>query len=189
MEALILSGMPAAGKTTTAIEIAKSLKMETIGGGDILKEMAKERGYVITGEGWWDTPEGMKFLEERKKNADFDKEADRRMIAKIDKGNIVVTSYTMPWLSRNGIKIWLEADFEVRAERMSKRDGMPLPKARKVVKERDEKNYSLYKKMYGIELGKDLKPFKIVLDVNNKTPEEAAKEIIMEAEKLESRMM
>lgn len=56
MQALIISGMPAAGKTVTAHAIAKKLGITSVGGGDVLKEMARERGYKITGEGWWDTP-------------------------------------------------------------------------------------------------------------------------------------
>ena len=176
--------MPAAGKTVTAVAIAKILGIETIGGGEILKEMAKERGYAVTGEDWWDTKEGVKFLRERAQNPDFDKEADKRMIAKIEKGNVVVTSYTLPWLSKSGIKCWIEAKEEVRAKRMATRDGMPLNKAREMVKTRDRENYELYKKMYGIELGKDMKPFNIIIDSNNRTPEQSAEEIIKKARKL-----
>ena len=178
MKALILCGMPAAGKTVTAQAIARRLGVGVVGGGDVLKEMARERGYKITGEGWWDTPDGIRFLRERESNPDFDKEADKRMIAKIEKGDIVVTSYTMPWLSKQGIKCWLNASLETRAKRMATRDNMPEAKAFEVVKIRDRENHELYKKVYGIELGKDMKPFNIILDVNNITIDEAADEII-----------
>lgn len=186
MKALILCGMPAAGKTVTAQAIAKKLGVAVVGGGDVLKEMARERGYKITGEGWWDTPEGIKFLREREGNPDFDKEADRRMIEKIEKGNVVVTSYTMPWLSKKGIKCWLEASRATRAKRMAGRDGITEERAREVVGIRDTENYEIYKKMYGIELGKDLKPFNIVLDVNNMTIDEAAEEVIKQSRKFEN---
>ncbi len=185
MKAIILCGMPAAGKTTTADAIAKKLGIEAIGGGDILKEMADARGYAVTGEGWWDTPEGMRFLKERQGNPDFDKEADRRMLEKIAKGNIVVTSYTAPWLSKKGVKCWLDATQETRAKRMAKRDGMSVEEARKVIRVRDRENFDLYKKLYGLELGKDMKPFNIIVDVNNETPEQTADEIIAGAKKYE----
>ena len=185
MQALIISGMPAAGKTVTAHAIAKKLGITSVGGGDVLKEMARERGYKITGEGWWDTPDGIRFLREREANADFDKEADRRMIAKIEKGSIVVTSYTMPWLSKHGIKCWLNATQQTRAKRMAVRDGMDESKAREIVGIRDKENYELYKKVYGIELGRDMKPFNIVLDVNNITIEVAADEIIKQSKRYE----
>ncbi|MDE1874185.1 MAG: AAA family ATPase [Candidatus Micrarchaeota archaeon] len=178
MEALILCGMPAAGKTTTAEVLGRRLNVPSIGGGYVLKEMAGARGYKVTGEGWWDTPDGMRFLREREKNPDFDKEADKIMLQKIERGDIVVTSYTMPWLSKAGRKVWLEATQETRAERMARRDSIEMAKAREVVALRDKENYALYKRMYGIELGRDLKPFNIIVDVNNKTPEEAADEIM-----------
>jgi cytidylate kinase len=179
--------MPAAGKTVTANVIAKKLGIEAIGGGEILKEMADARGYKVTGEDWWDTPEGMKFLKERGSNPEFDKEADHRLIQKINKGNIVVTSYTAPWISKNGIKCWLEASRETRAKRMAARDGTSVEEARKVVRTRDRENFELYKKMYGLELGKDMKPFNIIVDVNTITPEQAAEEIIKQAKECEKK--
>ncbi len=181
MKALILSGMPAAGKTATAQEISKKTGVSMAGGGDVLKEMARERGYSVTDEDWWDTPDGIKFLRERELNPDFDKEADRRMIEKIERGNIVVTSYTMPWLSERGVKVWLEASKDTRTKRMALRDSIPIDRAREIVSVRDRENYELYKKMYGIELGVDMKPFNIIIDVNNKTQEQVAEEILKEA--------
>jgi len=186
MKAFILCGMPAAGKTVTARAIAEKLGLKMIGGGDVLKEMAKDRGYKVTGEGWWDTPDGIRFLRERETNPEFDKEADRRMAAKIEKGDIVVTSYTMPWLTKQGVKCWLEASQETRAKRMAERDGMEVSKALEVVKIRDRENFELYKKVYGIELGRDMKPFNIIIDVNTITAEEAAEEIIRRAKEYES---
>lgn len=181
MEALIISGMPAAGKTTTAQAIAAKIGISCIGGGDVLKEMARERGYQITGEGWWDTEDGIKFLKERETNPDFDKEADRKMIQKIEAGDIAVTSYTMPWLSKKGIKCWLDATEETRAKRMALRDSMPVEKAREVLKIRDADNFALYKKLYDIELGKDRKPFTIIIDVNTVTADQAADKILEQA--------
>lgn len=187
MQALILCGMPAAGKTAAANIIAQKLHIEAVGIGDMLKEMALDKGYKITGEGWWDTPDGIKFVEERRGNSEFDKEADRRLLEKIEKGNIVVTSYTAPWISKKGMKCWLDATIETRARRMSLRDEMSIERAREVVKIRDRENYELYKKMYGIELGKDLKPFNIIIDVNNITQEQVAEEIIKQAAKFEGK--
>jgi len=64
MQALILCGMPAAGKTAAAEIISQKLHIEALGIGDVLKEIAMDKGYKVTGEGWWDTPEGFKFLQQ-----------------------------------------------------------------------------------------------------------------------------
>jgi cytidylate kinase len=167
MDAIIISGLPAAGKTTVGGIVAKKLGLKVIGGGDVLKEMAEELGFKVTGEGWWDTTEGMKFLERRKQTSDFDKEADKRLIKKAKAGNVVITSYTMPWICDCGIKVWLSGSAEKRAERMAERDNNTLEACVRIVKERDEKNYRLYKNLYGIEFGKDFKPFDINIDTDN----------------------
>jgi cytidylate kinase len=179
--------MPAAGKTAAAEIISQKLHIEALGIGDVLKEIAMDKGYKVTGEGWWDTPEGFKFLQERRGNPEFDKEADRRLLQKIEKGNIVITSYTAPWISKKGIKCWLDATPETRAKRMAMRDSMTIERAREVIVIRDRENYELYKKMYGIELGKDMKPFNIIVDANKITPEQVADEIIQQAAKFEGK--
>jgi cytidylate kinase len=80
MKAIIISGMPAVGKTTVSRQVADALKKPMVGGGDVLKEMAVEEGYTPGGEDWWDKGEGMKFLEARKRSSGFDKEVDARLL-------------------------------------------------------------------------------------------------------------
>ena len=82
MKAIILCGMPAVGKTTVARILATKLGLKLIGGGDILKEIALEEGYNAVGDDWWDTEEGMKFMQERTGSPEFDREVDRRLLAK-----------------------------------------------------------------------------------------------------------
>jgi cytidylate kinase len=178
MEAIIISGLPAAGKTTVASIISKRLGIRMIGGTEILKEMAKERGYNPEGDDWWDTPEGMKFLKERSENPNFDKETDRRLIKIAEEGNVVITSYTLPWLTKVGFKVWLSASTDSREHRMSARDNVSVEDAAGVIKMRDVKNIKLYDDLYGIRMGEDLTPFDLVLDVNKITAEEAAVLII-----------
>ncbi len=178
MEALIISGKPAAGKTTIARIIAKELGIDTIGGGDILKELAKQHGYSPTGEEWWDTEEGIRFLRQREADPEFDKEADRLMEKRIDSGNIVITSYTAPWLFKKGFKVWLACSKITRAERMSKRDNTTVKKTKETVDVRDKENYRLYKNLYKIEFGEDLSPFDLVIDTADKNPGAIARTII-----------
>ncbi len=184
MKAIIISGLPAAGKTTLAKMLGKKLKVPAISAGDILKEMAKERGYYVTGNEWWDTAEGMRFLKERNKNADFDKETDRRLIMRIKDGNIVVTSYTMPWLSRYGFKIWLVASLENRAKRMAERDNSSLKVAIAATKKRDRNNAKLYRELYKIDFGKDMEPFDMIVDTDGVSAGQVAKKILARIKEL-----
>jgi cytidylate kinase len=166
MKAIIISGMPAVGKTTVSRTVAEALKTPLVGGGDVLKEMAVEEGYIPGGDDWWDKGEGMKFLQARKKSSDFDKEVDARLLQKAKKGGVVITSYPVPWLTDDGIKVWLSGSVKSRAKRMSKRDGVSYSKCKDVLSIRDLENYKLYKKIYGIEFGKDLKPFDLVVETD-----------------------
>lgn len=187
MEAIILSGLPAAGKTTVAEIISNKLGFKVTGGGDILKEMATDRGYKVTGMDWWDTPDGVKFLREREGNPEFDKEADKRLAEKIALGNIVVTSYTAPWITDDGFKVWLEGSVQHRTERMAKRDGTKFGDMSQVIKIRDAENKRLYKSLYNIDFGVDKTPFDLIVDTNNITAEKVADIIIKKYEEREKR--
>jgi CMP/dCMP kinase len=167
MKAIIISGMPAVGKTTVSKKVADALGTSMVGGGDVLKEMAIEEGYTPGGDDWWDKGEGMKFLQERKRTPGFDKEVDARLIQKAKKGGVVITSYPVPWLTKDGVKVWLSGSVMSRATRMSRRDGLPVARCRKILSVRDTENYKLYKKIYGIEFGKDLGPFDLVVETDD----------------------
>ncbi len=178
MKAIIISGMPAVGKTTVSRKVAESLSVPLVGGGDVLKEMAVEEGYTPGGEDWWDTGDGMKFLQERKKSPDFDKQVDARLLHKAKKGDVVITSYPLPWLSKVGTKVWLSGSVESRARRMAKRDRLSFTECRKILSVRDLENAKLYKKIYDIEFGKDLVPFDLVIDTESLDESKVAKVVL-----------
>lgn len=99
---IIISGWPAVGKTTIAGELAKEFGLVMYNGGDILKMLAKEKGYSTTADtaksDWWDTPEAKKFMDERKRDPTFDKKVDEKLKEILKTENAVITSYTLPWL-------------------------------------------------------------------------------------------
>ena len=66
---------------------------------------------------------------------------------------------------------------ENRARRMSNRDRTPYAQSLKIVKKRDRENYLLYKRLYGIEFGKDLSVFDFVISTD-KLPSEKVREIV-----------
>jgi CMP/dCMP kinase len=167
--------MPSVGKTTTANKIAKKFHLKHLAGGDMLKEMALERGYRISGSDWWDSTEGMAFLSERERNSDFDKEVDRRLIANLKKGGVVITSYPVPWIANNGLKLWFEASQKTRAKRLSGRDSISFATAFRVIKKRDLENKRIYRKIYNIRFGTDLSPFHFVINTEHMTAIEVAK--------------
>ncbi len=124
VKSIIISGPPAIGKTTISKGLAKEFGLKSLSGGDVLKELAKEQGFKTQGDDWWDTPDGMKFLSQRKDNYEFDNIVDEKLKKIFLEGNVVITSYTLPSLVKNGIKIWLAGSHENSAKRMQSRDNM-----------------------------------------------------------------
>lgn len=165
-KSVIISGPPAIGKTTVAQGLAKEFGLTFLGGGDILKELAKDQGFKTEGADWWDTPDGMKFLEQRSQNSEFDKRVDEKLQELFLIGGVVITSYTLPWLVDDGIKIWLAGTLENSAKRMKVRDNMDEAKALEIVKTRYNENKKLYKKLYNFEFGENLEVFDKIIDTD-----------------------
>ena len=159
IKSIIISGPPAIGKTTIAKGLAKEFSIEYLSGGDILKELDEEQGFQTKGDDWWDTQEGINFLDQRKKNSEFDKNVDNKLKELFSKGGIVVTSYTLPWLVDGGIKIWLDGSKENSALRMTTRDNSSKNEVLEIVQKRYNENKIIYKELYGFEFGEDLSVF------------------------------
>ncbi|MFQ6087000.1 MAG: AAA family ATPase [Candidatus Bathyarchaeia archaeon] len=167
-----IAGLTGCGKSTVAKRLAEKYGLKYLSGGMALKELAIKMGYKPREIGWWETSEGVKFLEHRLKDPKFDKQVDEQLLKWAKRGNVVFDSWTMPWLFKGGFKIWFEASPEVRARRLAERDGISVKEATKAVKEKDEKTRRIYCDLYGFKLGEDFSPFNLILDVNQLDAEE-----------------
>lgn len=166
LNSIVISGWPAVGKTTLATALAKELGYRQYNGGDVLKLLASEKGYSVSGDDWWDTDEAKNFMEERESNPYFDIEVDRKLVEIVRHGDVIVTSYTLPWLVPESIKIWLKGSRSNRIKRMAKRDNLNVKRAKEIILQRDENNVRIYHNLYGYEFGKDLTVFDFVLDTD-----------------------
>jgi cytidylate kinase len=166
LNSIVISGWPAVGKTTLATALAKELGYRQYNGGDVLKLLASEKGYSVSGDDWWDTDEAKNFMEERESNPYFDIEVDRKLVEIVRHGDVIVTSYTLPWLVPESIKIWLKGSRSNRIRRMAKRDNLNVKQAKEIILQRDENNVRIYHNLYGYEFGKDLTVFDFVLDTD-----------------------
>lgn len=164
---ICISGLAGTGKSTLAKKIAEKYDLRYYSGGDALKALAAEEGYNSSSRGWWESPEGLSFLEKRERNFEFDKAVDDKLLEYAQQGRVLLDSWTMPWLLKTGYKIWLIASVEKRAERIAKRDRIPKKEALQVLKEKEARTIAIYRKLYGFTLGTDFKPFNLVLDTDN----------------------
>jgi len=169
---ICICGMAGSGKSTVAKRLSERYGLKYHSGGDALKALAMEEGYKPLERGWWESREGMRFLEKREKDPEFDKVVDKKLLESAQQGNVILDSRTMPWLLKNGLKIWLDASIERRAKRIAKRDNTSFKEALKALKSKEEKTKNIYKKLYGFKLGEDFTPFQLILDTNNLNAEE-----------------
>ena len=167
IKSVIISGPPAIGKTTIAKGIGKEFGLRHLSGGDILKELAQDEGFDTGGDDWWDTSEGMNFLSHRQENAEFDKKVDNKLKKLFLEGNVVITSYTLPWIVEGGVKIWLAGSMENSARRMTVRDNLSKNDTIKIVQKRYDENKIIYKTLYGFEFGEDLSVFDKTIETDN----------------------
>jgi cytidylate kinase len=169
---ICVSGMTGSGKSTVAKRLADKYGLGYFSGGNALKTLAQEEGYNPDVTGWWETAEGLKFLQQRMGDPAFDKRIDEKLLELAEQGNVVFDSWTMPWLLKGGFKVWLEASPQVRAKRVMNRDSISIEEAVKALTEKDEQTRQLYKNLYGFDLGNDLSPFNLVLATDELNPDE-----------------
>jgi cytidylate kinase len=170
--AICVCGLAGSGKSTLAKRLAERYGLRYFSGGDALKALAMEEGYKNVERGWWESPEGMRFLERRSKDLEYDTAIDDNLLELAQLGNVILDSWTMPWLLRKGFKIWLEASQETRAKRIAQRDGIAVQDAAKALKNKEKHTKGIYRQLYGFNLGEDHEPFHLILDTDGLEAEE-----------------
>jgi cytidylate kinase len=164
---ICVCGMAGSGKSTAAKRIAEEYGLKYFSGGDALMALAIEEGFKPRERGWWESKEGLSFLQERGKDHQFDEAVDKKLLETAETGNVVLDSWTMPWLLKKGFKIWLEASVEERGRRIAGRDKIGYKEALEALKSKENQTKSIYRKMYGFKLGDDLQPFDFILDTED----------------------
>ncbi len=172
---ICISGMAGSGKSTAAKRLAEYYGLKYYSGGDALKAVAAVMGHKTAGEGWWETAEGIKFIEKRLDNLEIDRKVDEKLLDWANRGGVVLDCWALPWLLKNGFKIWLEASEKVRAQRLAERDGLGPEEALRVLREKEAKTKTIYKKLYGFKFGEDFEPFQLILDVDLLSKDEVYK--------------
>jgi cytidylate kinase len=161
---ICIAGLTACGKSTAARRLATHFNLTYVSGGETLKTLAQKLGYKAKDKGWWESREGMQFLDKRAHNPQFDRQIDEELLKLAAKGNVVLDSWTMPWLCKTGFKIWLEVSREERAKRLTQRDAIKLNEATQIINEKDGRTKQIYESLYGFRLGEDYSPFDLILD-------------------------
>ena len=172
---ILICGFSASGKSYLVNSVAKKLKYKHVHTSDILNQFASgvpENKIQIENTkmntGWY---EFSGLDKKRDKSMALDNKLDKFLIKLVNtKGNLVLDSWTLPYLIKNNpkiIKIWLDATKIERAKRLSLRDKISYKEAQKILKEKDNFSKTHFQKLYGFTLGKDKKVFDLVINTNN----------------------
>jgi len=159
---LTVSGPAGSGKSTTAADIARTLGIEHVSGGDIFRTLAAERGY---------TP--VEFNELAEDDPDIDRDLDRRLreIA-LERDDLVLESRLAGWLAGDeaDFRFWLDAPLSVRAARVADREDKSVEVAREETVRRERSEAKRYEAYYGIDIA-DLSIYDVALNTARWGPE------------------
>ena len=168
---IILFGFSGSGKSTVSNLIGEKYGLRVVHPSGILRDLYESRNVDIENTryntGFWESEEGIRLFKSRlDEYKPLDVISDNILLEEIEKGNVVIDSWSLPWLTDKGMKIYLQADLEVRARRVSKRSNICYEKALEVVVMKDGETRKLFKRLYGFDIKQDDNVFNYVIDAN-----------------------
>jgi len=149
---IAIAGPIGVGKSTIAEGLARELGYRVISGGEVFRDLARERSISVT--------EVNRLAEH---DPTLDRELDRRQAELARAGDCVVESRLAGWMVEADFRIWLKAPLDVRAGRVARREGLGLQAARDDLIERERSEWARYKASYNIDIA-DLTPYHLVID-------------------------
>ncbi len=166
---ILVFGLAGAGKSSVVDGVGKALGYRVVHPSSLLEDVCENRTLnkreTHAGVGFWETKRGMAFLHARLQGrSTMDRRLDQLLLKELKKGRVVMDSWTMPWLSKTGVKIFLTAPLAIRAARVAKRSKVSLAAATRLIRRRDEETRQLNKKMYGFDIKKDHEVFDLTID-------------------------
>jgi cytidylate kinase len=148
---ITVGGYPGSGTTTLCRNLAETFGFTHVYAGLIFREMAAQKGMTLE-----------EFSKTAESNESFDLEVDRRQKeAAVD--NTVVEGRVTAFIVNADLKIWLLAPLVIRAQRVAKRENIPVEEAVTRITEREESERRRYKKYYNIEM-EDLSGYDLVMN-------------------------
>ncbi|EET90438.1 MAG: cytidylate kinase family protein [Candidatus Micrarchaeales archaeon] len=180
---IIIFGFSGSGKSTAANALGELLKLRVIHPSSILRNIIEKREVdtknTVHNEGFWESPEGMDmFIGRLNDKVPPDVASDRIILREAKKGDVVIDSWSLPWLAKVGIKIYLKADAATRARRVALRDHIPYRTALKAIGIKDEGTRKLFKRVYGFDIKKDMQVFDSIISTRGKSRNEVIEEIM-----------
>ncbi len=160
-----ISGKSGCGNTTVSTLLAQKLGVKLIN--YTFRQLAAEKGMTLA-----------QVIDAAKNDDSYDKYVDKHQVELALAQPCVLGSRLAIWmLTAADLKVYLLASDETRANRVFNREGGDLQSIKDFTSMRDSEDTARYKEFYGID-NNDYQFVDIVIDVNNKTPDEIVQIIV-----------
>lgn len=147
-----VDGPSGSGKGTLAQHIADRLNLNHFSAGDVFRTLAEEKGMTH-----------VELAEKAGKEVDI--EVDRKTLNRALSESCVVDGRLPSWVlgDYSDLRIYLTADLEERARRISGRENKDLEQVKEETEKRDRDNRDRYSEYYGIDTD-ELDIYDLVID-------------------------
>ncbi len=154
-----ISGKSGCGNTTVSTLLSQKLGVKLIN--YTFRQLAAEKNMTLA-----------QVIEAAKNDDSYDKYVDKHQVELALAEPCVLGSRLAIWMLKEAdLKVYLYASDETRARRVYNREGGDLQAIKDFTAMRDREDTGRYKAFYGID-NNDYNFVDIIIDVNDKTPEE-----------------
>jgi CMP/dCMP kinase len=169
---IAISGKSGCGNTTVSRMVAEKLNLQFIN--FTFRSLAEERNVTLKD-----------IIELAGKDDSIDKEVDARQTKlAAESGGCVLGSRLAVWILKEAnLKIYLDADPQIRASRIVNREGGKLEEVAAFTAERDKKDHDRYLHLYGIDTD-DYKFVDLVIDAGSYNAEQIRDMIVEHAQRI-----
>lgn len=170
---ITISGKAGSGKSTVAKLLSERLNLRHYSIGDLMRAMASDRGMSLI---------ELNKLAEKDKSIDFGLDEKLKELGKKKDDFVVDGRLTAFFIPDAKIRIFLDTDDKVRAERILKdrrgqESSRDLKGMIKKIQEREESERVRYRKYYGVNYF-DKKLYNLFIDTTDLSPIEVAEKIM-----------
>jgi CMP/dCMP kinase len=153
---LTISGPSGSGKTTVARGLSQRLGFAHISAGEVFRELARERALSLE-----------QLSELAEKDPEIDRIVDTRQ-AELSKSyeNVIVDGRLSGCVLKGDLAFWLKAPFEVRADRIARRERKERATALRETRARDTSEAMRYLAFYNIDTA-NLDIYDLVIDTRH----------------------